>query len=139
MLRMAWTFLAVMSSLPVWGETVGSAAWNGVNWIVCLYLIASTGGCVGLLAGFCSAFSHRRIFKWITFVAALAVLSLSAIYAFNFIFSRTPGVPLGDPMYFTIFSGTFHAPILLLYSIAIFSCLVEALLYVPSQREPKVR
>jgi hypothetical protein len=139
MLRMAWTFLAVMSSLPVWGETLGSAAWNGMNWIVCLYLIVSTGGSVGLLAGFCSAFSPRRIFKWITFVAALAVLSLSAIYAFGFIFRRTPGIPLGDPMYFTIFVGTFHAPILLLYAVAIFSCLVEALLYVPGPREPEVR
>jgi hypothetical protein len=44
-------------------------------------------------------------------VSALAIVALSAIYAGGFIFGRTPGVPLSNPIYF----GRFHAPILLLY------------------------
>ena len=98
---------------------------------MCLYLIASVGGSIGLLAGFCSAFSHSKVFKWITCVAALAVVSVTAIYAEGFIFGRAAEVPLSDPMYF----GSFHAPILLLYAAAILCCLVEALLYFPAERK----
>ncbi len=134
-LRVMWTFLAVGSSLPVLAETLGSAAWNGVNWVVWLYLIASAGGSIGLVAGFCSAFSQRRVLKWITCVAALAVVSVSAIYAAGFIFNRTAGVPLSDPIYF----GSFHAPILLLYAVAILVCLVETLLYLPGHRKLAAR
>lgn len=129
-LRVLWTFLAVASSFPVWADTVGSAAWNGVNWIVCLYLIASTGGFIGLLAGFWSAFSSRSFPKWVTCFAALAVVVVSAIYAAGFIFTRTAGVPLSEPIYF----GSFHPPILVLYAAAILCCLVEALLYFPGGR-----
>jgi ABC-type branched-subunit amino acid transport system permease subunit len=135
LLRILWTFLALASSLPVLADTLGSAAWNGVNFVVCLYLIASAGGSIGLLAGFYSAFSHGRVLKWITCVAALAVVSVSAIYAAGFVFGRTAGVPLSDPMYF----GSFHAPTLLLYAIAIFCCLVEALLYLPGHGTREVR
>ncbi len=131
LLQVLWTFLALGSSLPVLADTVGSAAWNGVNWVVWLYLIASAGGTIGLLAGFCSAFSQRRALKWITCVGALVVVALSAIYAAGFIFNRTAGVPLSDPMYF----GSFQAPILLLYAAAILCCLVEALLYLPGYRK----
>jgi len=78
-LLVLWTLLAVGSSFPVLAETLGSAAWNGVNFIACLYLIASIGGTIGLFAGFCSAFSQRKVLKWITFVSALAIITLSAI------------------------------------------------------------
>jgi ABC-type branched-subunit amino acid transport system permease subunit len=113
----------------VLGDTLGSAAWNGVNLVVCLYLIASIGGTIGLLAGFFSAFSTRKIFKWITCVSALAMMILSGVYAAGFIFGRTEGVPLSAPFYF----GRFPTPILLFYAIAILFCLVEALLYLPSK------
>jgi hypothetical protein len=128
LLRVVWTFLAVGSSLPILAYTVGSAAWNGVNWVVWLYLIASAGGSIGLLAGFCSAFSRSTGLKWITCVAALAVVLVSAIYAAGFTFGRTAGMPLNDPMYF----GSFHAPILLLYANAVLCCLAEAMLYFPA-------
>src|SRR5689334_20918820 len=50
LLRVLWTLLAAVSSLPVLFDTVGSAAWNGVNFVVCLYLIASVAGTIGLFA-----------------------------------------------------------------------------------------
>jgi len=135
LLRVLWTSLAVLSSLPVLADTLGSAVWNGANFVVCLYLIASVGGTICLLAGFCSAYSQKTLLRWITCVGALAVVSVSAIYAAGFAFGRTAGVPLSDPMYF----GSFHAPILLLYAAAIFCCLVEALLYRPGRRKLEVR
>ena len=133
--RVLWTFLAVVSSFPVLAVTVGSAAWNGVNFVVCLYLIASVGGTICLLAGFCSASSQRKFLRWVTCVGALAVTTLSAIYAAGFVFGRTDGVPLNSPIYF----GHFHAPILFLYAVAILCCLVEALLYIPGNRVPEAR
>ena len=134
LLRVLCTLLAAISSFPVLAFTVGSAAWNGVNFVVCLYLIASVAGTVGLVAGFCSAFSQRRLLEWITCVSALAIVALSAIYAAGFIFGRTPGVPLSDPIYF----GRFHAPILLLYGVAFLCCLIEALLYFPHDKKLQV-
>ena len=107
--------------------TIGSAAWNGINWVVQFYLIASIGGSAGLLAGFYSPFSQRRILQWITSVGALAIASVSAVYAAGLIFGRAAGVPLNDPIYF----GNFHAPVLSLYAAAILCCLVEVLLYFP--------
>ena len=129
-LRVLWTFLGIVSSFPVLADTLGSAAWNGVSWVGWLYLIGSAGGSIALFAGFYSAFSPRRTLQWITCVAALAVVSVSAVYAAGFILGRTAGVPLSDPIYF----GRFHAPILLLYMAAILCCSVEALLYFPSRK-----
>jgi hypothetical protein len=131
----AWTILAIGTSIPVLADTVGSAAFNGINWAMWFFLIASVGGSIGLFSGFYSAFSRRRVPKWITCVAALAVVSVSAIYSAGFIFGRTAGVPLSDPMYF----GSFHLPILLLYAAAILCCVVEALLYCPGDRELKAK
>jgi hypothetical protein len=131
LLRVLWTLLAVVSSYPVLGVTIGSAAWNGINFAVCLYLIASAVAPFGLLSGLCSAFSQRRLLEWITCGGALVIVVLSAIYAAGFIFGRTPVVPLSDPMYF----GRFDAPILLLYGFAFLCCLIEALLYFPGNRK----
>jgi hypothetical protein len=61
LLRVLWTLLAVVSSYPVLGVTTGSAAWNGVNFAVCLYLIASAVGSI-----------------WPTFGALFGVLSAEA-------------------------------------------------------------
>jgi hypothetical protein len=116
-------------------DTLGSAAWNGVNFVVCLYLVASVGGTIGLLAGFRSAFSQSKVLEWITCVSALGVTALSAIYAAGFIFSRSDGVPLNSSIYF----GRFQAPILLLYGIAILCCLVETLLYFPRGKKLEAR
>ena len=49
----------------------------------------------------------------------------------RFLFERTPGIPLNDPMYF----GRFHAPILMLYGVAFLLCVFEALLYLPRDRK----
>jgi hypothetical protein len=136
-LRVVWTFVAVGSSFPILGLTLGLAAWNGVNWAVCLYLIASAGGFIGLLAGFRSAFSARKILRWITCVSALAIISVSVIYASGFIFGRAAGVPLGYTMYSGGSQARLQAPVLAVYAVAILCCLIEALLYIPCDRKLK--
>ena len=136
LLQVLWTLLAVGSSVLILFDTLGYAAWNGVNFVMCLYLVASAAGTIGLLAGFCSAFSQRRFLKWVTCVSALAIVALSAIYAAGFIFGRTPGVPLSDQIYLF---GRFRTPILLLYGVAFLCCLTEALLYFPRDRKLQTR
>jgi hypothetical protein len=135
--RLLWTLLAATSSLLIFADTLGDAAWNGLNFVMCLYLAASVAGSIGIVVGFCSAFSQRRSLEWITCVSALVVAGLIAIYAAGFIFGRTSGVPLNDPIYFG-HSGHFHAPILLLYAAAFLCCLVEARLYFPRPRKLEI-
>jgi len=90
-------------------------------------------GTVGLAVGLYAAFSDRKALSRVTCGSALAIAALSAIYALDFIFARTVGVPLNSPIYF----GSLHVPILALYAIAFLCCLVEAVLYVPGLKRPK--
>jgi hypothetical protein len=131
----SWTLLSVASAYPIWALTVGSAAWNGVNFAVCVYLIASTGGILGLLAGFWSAFSPRRVPSWTTSASAAAIACLSLVYTAGFIFARDPGVPWNDPFYL----GIIHAPLIAFYAAGFVCCSLEALIYFPRIRKPKSR
>lgn len=74
---------------------LGSAAWNGVNFAMALYLFFSIAGFIGLFAGFCAAISRKAVISWLASMSALAILFLSVIFAFGFIFDRSPGVPFG--------------------------------------------
>ncbi len=85
-----------------------------------------------MFAGFVSAFSRKTVFAWITVASSVVMASLSAIFALGFIFGRTSGVPLSDPLYII---GRFPVPILLLYCVAFLCCAVEAALYFPKTRK----
>ena len=129
-----WTILALASAFPILADCLGTAAWNGVNLAVAFYLVLSIGGFLGLLAGFIAAFSHKRLFAWITCASAVGIVALSIVFASGFLCCRTPGVPLTDPMYF----GRLHLPILALDGAAGVVCSVEALLAIAKIRMPRL-
>jgi hypothetical protein len=131
MLKAFWTLFSLVSAFFVLGFVLGDAAWNGVNFVLGLYLVLSVGGFLGLFAGFCSAFSRKRVFAWIACVSSLTIACLSAILALGFIFGRTPGVPLSNPISY----GPVQVPLLLLYGVALVCCSIEAALYYPSAQK----
>jgi hypothetical protein len=116
-----WTFLSLASAFLIWALTIAAAAWNGANFAVWSYLITSTLGTIGLLAGF-FALSRRKIFNWITLISAIAIATLSVIYAAEFIINRAPRVPLNDPL-------------IAIYAGALLCCSMRALLAVLRLRE----
>lgn len=131
MVLFLWTLLSLASAYFILGDVLGGAAWNGVNFVVGVYILFSVGGFLGLLAGFGAAFSEKRLFAWVTCLSAAAVAVLSAIFAYGFLFHRTQGVPLNSPL----IVGRFHVPIILLYSISLVCCSIEALLYFPKAKK----
>jgi hypothetical protein len=133
-LSAVWTFLALAAAFPILADCVGTAAWNGVNVAVALYLLLSIGGFLGLIAGFIAAFSRNRLFAWITCISALAFVALSIVFATGFLCCRTPGVPLTDPMYF----GRLHIPVIALDGAAFIVCSVEALLFIGKISKPRL-
>jgi hypothetical protein len=133
LLRVGWTILTLVCSLPILGLTFGTAAWNGVNFAVSLYLVASCLGWIGLLAGTCAVFSSRRLFWWITFVGAMLIAGTGIVYAVGFLWSRDPSDPWNSPFEF----ATIRAPLLLFYFIAISVCSLEAWIYSPFVMQPK--
>jgi len=130
-----WTLLSLGSSLPVLGMIVGSAAWNGVNLAVGLYLFLSLAGVAGLFVGFFAAFSHKMVLAWVTCAGAITLAGLSVILGYGFIFYRvrTRGVPWSDPLYI----GGLHAPLIVLYGVTLVCCSAEALLYFRIASKPR--
>jgi hypothetical protein len=125
-LSKVWTLLSLTSALPILAVCLGSAAWNGVNFAVALYLLLSIAGVTGLFAGFFAATSRNKLLAWITCASASAIVALSFVFAYSFLCCRTAGVPLSDPLYF----GRLHVPLIVLYGAAFLFCSIEALLFV---------
>jgi hypothetical protein len=115
-------FLAFMSSVPILMETLGSAAWNGVNFAMAVYLFLAVLGFLGLLISLVATSSGKSVFLWIAASSAIVVGGLSLVYLGGFLFSRTPGVPLMDPL---IIAGV-PIPIIAYYGFALVCCLVVA-------------
>lgn len=126
LLRLIWTLISLGPAYLILAFTLGSAAWNGVNLIVGLYLLSSGVGVVGLLFGLWASFSDRRFPAVITIIGATCIAALSVVYAGGFIIERTPGVPLNSP----IGVGKIHLPLLAFYGIAFLCCSAEILLFV---------
>jgi len=112
------SFISFLSALPILAFIMGAAAWNGVNFVVILYMFLSIGGSLGLLSGTVTAFSPRPVFAWITGISALAIFSLSLLFLLSFLFTRDPAVPLNDPMGI----GPFQLPTIALYGFALIFC-----------------
>ena len=125
LLRVIWTFISLGSACLILAFTLGSAAWNGVNFIVALYLIGSGVGVVGIPFGFWASFSGRRFPAMITIVGATCIAVLSVVYSGGFIFERAPGVLLSS----SIGIGKIHLPLPAFYGIAFCCCPAEILLF----------
>jgi hypothetical protein len=115
-------FLGFLSSVPILMETLGNAAWNGVNIPMALYLLIATLGFFGLLTSLVTIRSRKSVFLWIAASSAIAVGGLSLLFLGGFVFSRTPGVPLMDPF---IIAGV-PMPIIGYYGFAVACCSVLA-------------
>jgi len=126
-----WTLLSIGAALFILGDVLGDAAWNGINVAMGIYLLLSIAGVLGLVAGFRAAFYPKGRFALITCISALAIAGLSLLFGLSFLISRTPGVPLSDPM---VIAG-FSSPIILLYCAVFFICSVEAFLFFPRNRK----
>lgn len=130
----AWTAIAATSAVPIFFDTLGTAAWNGVNFAMAIYLFVSAAGLLAILAGFCAAFSGKALFHWVSFIGSVSIALLSLTFAASFILSRTPGVPLND--WYEIFG--IKAPILAFYATAFGCCSVQALVQFSNGRTRKI-
>jgi len=126
-----WTLVAFASSLPILAIALGTAAWNGVNFAVGLYLFLSAAGSLCVLAGVFAAFFQGSIFPRIACISASVIAGLSAFFGLWFIFGRGYGVPLDEPFFF---AGSARVPLLVIYSFAFFCSAVEVLLYLPETK-----
>jgi hypothetical protein len=116
------------------GWTLGSAAWNGVNLAVAVYLVCSFVGSVGLLVALIASASRRRLFVWMSGTSAFAIACVALVFILGFLFRRDSGVPINEPV------GMFgvHGPLLAFYGFSLVSCFVEVLLSIFRYRQLKV-
>lgn len=131
---LVWTLITFASSLLLLGLTLGDAAWNGINFVLGLYLFLNCAGSLGLIFGCFAAYSEKRALARIAFFGASVVAGLSTIFALGFIFGRTSGVPLNDPFYFF---GVVKVPILGFYAFVAACGAIEAVLYFPKTKKPR--
>ncbi|HZB88584.1 MAG TPA: hypothetical protein VE291_08015 [Terracidiphilus sp.] len=125
MFRIVWTLISLGSALSILLLTIGSAAWNGVNFVVGLYLLLSFTADIGLFFGFWAAYSNNPIPARVVLLSAVVIASLAAIYACGFLFGRSPGVPLNDPLYV----AGLAIPVVALYAVTFLCSSVEAGLF----------
>ena len=116
------TFLGFLSSVPILMETLGNAAWNGVNFAMALYLLIATIGFFGLLTSLVTIRSRKSVFLWIAASSAIAVGGLSLLFLGSFVLSRTRGVPLMD----SFIIASVPMPVIAYYGFAVACCSVLA-------------
>ena len=73
MLRVPWTLFSLASAFFILVDNLSYAGWNGVNFVLGLYLVLSLGGFLGMFAGFVSAFSRKTVFAWITVASSVVI------------------------------------------------------------------
>jgi hypothetical protein len=112
------TFLGFLSALPLLAMIGGTAAWNGFNLAVALYIFFGCAGALGLLIGAIGIFSERIVFAWIADTGAVLIACIGLLFLGGFLFGRDKSVPLDSPIYF----GGIRAPIVALYCSAVLIC-----------------
>lgn len=130
-LSLLWTLLSFASSLLILADVLGDTAWNGINFALGLYLLLSTAGSLGLLAGAIAVFSRKAFFAWITCISAATIAGLGALFSLGFIFGRDSQVPLNDAVHY----GHVAISVLALYAAAFVCCSVEILVCFPRKQE----
>lgn len=123
----AWTLVSAISAIYILLDNLSYAAWNGINFVMALYLFTSVAAVIGLTAGFWSIFSCRRILARAVCVSGFAVMCLTALDICGFIFGRAPELPFSSPVYFAGFS----VPVLATYVVPFVCCFIEALIFIP--------
>ena len=128
-LKKIWTIVAIVSAVPILGDVLGTAAWNGVNFVMAAYLFVSSAGLLALIASLYSPWSHSAVFRWITWSGAVGIACLGLVFSAGFAFGRDPEVPWNSSMGI----GPVEIPLLALYGFAVASCGIQAVLQFPNR------
>jgi cytochrome c biogenesis protein CcdA len=97
--QIIWALLAAISALGVLLDNLGYAAWNGINFVMGLYIGFSVVGFIGLIIGIFMASSQRAIFVWIIGLSAGVIGCLALMDLYGFVFHRAPELPLTQNMW----------------------------------------
>src|ERR1700733_6849262 len=93
-----WRVLTLVAASIILGLTLGSAAWNGVNFVMAMYLLFSLSAFVGLVVALIMWSSNKPLFVWISGLSALVVALGASIFSLGFLHGRDTSVPLNDPI-----------------------------------------
>src|SRR6202022_1297997 len=132
-LQTVWMVLALMGGLFILGDSLGYAAWNGVNFVMILYLILSLAGSLGLVAALTKSTSKRPLSAWIGGLSALVIAGVALVFLWGFLFGRNSSVPLNE----SVEMFGIHGPLLAFYTFTICSSSIQILLSIFKYRQLK--
>lgn len=112
------TFLGFVSALPLLTMIGGTAAWNGINLAVALYILFGCAGALGLLIGAVGVFSGRIVFAWIADAGAVFIACIGLICLSGFLFSRDKSVASDSSIYI----AGIKAPLVAVYCSSVLIC-----------------
>jgi len=132
--QFVWILLALAGALIIMAVVLGDAAWNGVNFVMALYLLFSLGGFLGLVVALITSSSKRPLFVWMAGLSSLAITCEALSFALGFIYGRNPRVLLNEKV------GMFgiRGPLLAFYGFSIVSCSVQVLRSIFKYRQLRV-
>jgi hypothetical protein len=125
--------LALAGAWIILGDNLGYAAWNGVNFVMTLYLVFSFAGFAGLIVALIKWSSTRLRFAWIAGLSAFAIVCEALIFVAGFVYGRDASLPINSPV--EMFG--IRCPLLALYGFSIFSCSVQMALSIFRYRQLK--
>ncbi len=129
----AWTLLALAGGLIILFFSLASAAWNGVNFVMAIYLILPFAGSLGLFTVLIMSTSKKLSIVWIAGLSALAITCVALIFLLGFVFGRDRSLPLNN----SVEMFGIHAPLLVFYGFSMFSCSIQFLLSLFKHRQLK--
>ncbi len=132
-IQAVWMLFPLAGGLIILADALGDAAWNGVNFVMFLYLLLPLVGSVGLIAALAGAISKRPVFAWIGGLSAFAIACVALVFLLGFLFRRDPNLPINE----SVEMFGIHAPLLLLYGLPIAVCSMQVLLSILKYRQLK--
>lgn len=125
--------LALAGGLIILGDVLSYEAWNGVNFVMVIYLILPLVACAGLAAALTRPASRRPLFTGIAGLSAFAITCVALIFLLGFIFGRDRNIPLNERV--EMFGMS--APLLAFYGFSICSGSFLTLLAIFKYRQLK--
>jgi hypothetical protein len=132
-LQAIWMLLALAGGLIILGDSLGYAAWNGVNFVMVIYLVLALAGSMGLVAALTRSTSRKPLFTWIGGLSAFAIACVALVFLLGFLFRRDSSLPLNEEA--AMFG--IHAPLVAFYGFSICSCSIQTLLSIFKYRQLK--
>lgn len=129
-LKTIWTLVAIVSAIAVLLDVLGTAAWNGVNFAIVVYLFVSSAGVLALVASLCPPCLRKAVFRWIIWSGAVGIACMGLVFIAGFVFGRDPSVPWNSALKI----GAIKIPYLAFYGFVIVSCLIQAVVQFPNRQ-----